>query len=59
MRAGDKMETEDGAAAALLCARCKRSVKSGEQHQCNQEEKRNEDSKREKGNWSTGTPFPL
>lgn len=59
MKAGDEFIAEDGCGALLLCARCKHPVKSGEQHQCNQGDQKDEKANEQKGNWSTGTKFPL
>lgn len=59
MQANDEFRVEDGCGALLLCALCKREVRSGEQHQCNQEKENNEKAKIKKIEWSSRTPFPL
>jgi hypothetical protein len=59
MNAHDEFETEDGAAALLLCAKCKRAVKTGEEHQCNQKEIQIEKTNKKKFEWSSGTGYPL
>jgi hypothetical protein len=39
---GEKFEWKEGAAAVLLCARCKEPVQTGDNHEC--KELKNEDS---------------
>ena len=59
MKASDSFEPVDGCGVLLLCAVCKKQVKSGEKHQCNQGEQKDEKAKSKETNWSTGTKFPL
>jgi hypothetical protein len=57
VKIGEKLNVEEGAAADLLCARCKRPVKAGEAHHC--EKENHNENNRKKIPWSSGTPFRL
>jgi len=56
----DGYRINESAQASVLCARCKQPVKAGEQHQCSQEEKQQNEKTKQEIAWSkTGTPFSL
>lgn len=59
MGAEDKLNITESTAAVLVCARCKNAVKSNEQHQCKQQENKNEKIKETWSRSNSGTPFRI
>lgn len=45
MKVGDSFEIVEGAAALLLCAKCKQPVKAGDNHQCGEDKHESSEKK--------------